>query len=208
MGWHKLGRRICPKGKTFVLTILRYIYMELLRHEWDTNVHIWTSNWAWRLDITISIIMNLNYNCQSLKKFGQIVNSQFYITLIGLTKWLSPIVIVPKKNGKLQICVNYHQFMNSLTKKDPFCHNPTLGLTTKARAWKVAGQEGSPWLTSHISRSAKSVKGWTLTLPSELPFWELESQWTSESSKGDCRGQNPLDWRVIYIIERYWNVDV
>ncbi len=40
MGWHKLGRRICPKGKTFVLTILRYIYMELLRHEWDTNVHI------------------------------------------------------------------------------------------------------------------------------------------------------------------------
>ncbi len=44
----------------------------------------------------------------------------------------------------------------------------------------------------------KSVKEWTLT----LPFWELESQWTPKSSEGDCRGQNPLDWKIIYIIEK------
>jgi len=47
----------------------------------------------------------------------------------------------------------------------------------------------------------KSVKEWTLTLLSELSFWELEFQWTLEYSKGNFRGQNPLDWRVIYIIE-------
>jgi hypothetical protein len=47
----------------------------------------------------------------------------------------------------------------------------------------------------------KSVREWTLTLPSEPPFWELESQWTFESSKGDCKGQNLLDWKKIYIIE-------
>ncbi len=45
-----------------------------------------------------------------------------------------------------------------------------------------------------------NVREWTLTIPSELPFWELESWWTFESSKSDCRGQNSLDWRVLYII--------
>jgi hypothetical protein len=36
---------------------------------------------------------------------------------------------------------------------------------------------------------------WTLTLPSELPCWELES--TLES---DCKGQNPSPWGNLYII--------
>jgi len=45
-----------------------------------------------------------------------------------------------------------------------------------------------------------SVREWTLTLPNELPLWELESQWTSKFSKNNCKGQNPLDWRVPYII--------
>jgi hypothetical protein len=47
----------------------------------------------------------------------------------------------------------------------------------------------------------KSVRERTLTLPSELPFWELESRWTSKSSKGNCKGQNPMDWTIFYIIE-------
>ncbi len=44
---------------------------------------------------------------------------------------------------------------------------------------------------SHLMLSGvqKNAKEWTLTLPSELPFWE-----------GYCNGQSPLDWRVIYII--------
>ncbi len=46
------------------------------------------------------------------------------------------------------------------------------------------------------------MKEWTLTFPSELPFWELESQWTPKSSKGDCRGQYPSFWKVHYIIEK------
>jgi len=33
--------------------------------------------------------------------------------------WLSPIMIVPQKNGKLCICVDYRQ-LNFLTKKDPY----------------------------------------------------------------------------------------
>jgi hypothetical protein len=41
---------------------------------------------------------------------------------------------------------------------------------------------------------------WTFTLPSELPFWELESRWTQKFLESDCRGHNPLDWGVPYII--------
>jgi hypothetical protein len=33
--------------------------------------------------------------------------------------WLSPIVVVPKKNGKLRICVDFIKF-NAATKKDPY----------------------------------------------------------------------------------------
>jgi len=45
-----------------------------------------------------------------------------------------------------------------------------------------------------------SVKEWTFTLPRELPPWELESQWTSKCSKNDCKGQNLMNWRIIYTI--------
>ncbi len=34
-------------------------------------------------------------------------------------KWLSPIIIVPKKNGKLHICVDC-KWLNTLAKKDPY----------------------------------------------------------------------------------------
>jgi hypothetical protein len=51
-----------------------------------------------------------------------------------------------------------------------------------------------------LSRMQESVREWTPTFPNELPLWELESKWTPESSKGDCMGQNSLDWEVPYII--------
>ncbi len=51
-----------------------------------------------------------------------------------------------------------------------------------------------------LSGMQKNVKERTLTLPNELPFCEFESQWTSESLEGNCRGQNSLDWKVFYII--------
>jgi hypothetical protein len=69
--------------------------------------------------------------------------------------------------------------------------NPNLGFTTKARACKVAGQKGSSGVTSHAPRNVGECEG-TSTLPSELPLWELESQWTPEFLKNNCRGQNSL----------------
>jgi hypothetical protein len=56
---------------------------------------------------------------------------------------------------------------------------------------KGAGQE-----------ECERVWKWRLTLPNELPFWELESQWTLEPLKSNCKGQNTSHWRVLYIIEK------
>ncbi len=42
-----------------------------------------------------------------------------FIYLIETTQWLFPFIIVPKKNGKLWICVDYHK-LNVQTKKDLF----------------------------------------------------------------------------------------
>ncbi len=42
-----------------------------------------------------------------------------FIYPIDTMQWLSPLVIVPKKNGKFKICVDYRK-LNTLTRKDPF----------------------------------------------------------------------------------------
>jgi hypothetical protein len=39
----------------------------------------------------------------------------------------------------------------------------------------------------------KSVREWTLTLPTELSLWELEFWWTLEFSESNYRAQNSLD---------------
>ncbi len=87
----------------------------------------------------------------------------------------------------------------------PKCHNLSLRLTTKAKACESAGQEGGPRDTSYTPRSAKKLREWALTLSSELPLGELESQWIPESSRSNYRGQNPLDWKVLYIIRKLLN---
>jgi hypothetical protein len=46
----------------------------------------------------------------------------------------------------------------------------------------------------------ESVREWTLTLPRELPPWELKSWWTTECSESDCKNQNPMDWGFPYTI--------
>ena len=42
-----------------------------------------------------------------------------FIYPVPFSKWVSPIVIVPKKNGKLQICQDFRA-LNKATKKDYF----------------------------------------------------------------------------------------
>jgi hypothetical protein len=44
-------------------------------------------------------------------------------------------------------------------------HNPSLGFATKAKAYKVVGQEGSPGVTSRALGSAKECEGMNLHIP-------------------------------------------
>jgi hypothetical protein len=46
----------------------------------------------------------------------------------------------------------------------------------------------------------KNVKEWTHTFHKGFPLWELDSSWTPKFSKGDCKNQNSLDWRIPYTI--------
>jgi hypothetical protein len=42
-----------------------------------------------------------------------------FIEFVEETTWLTPIVIVPKKNGKLKIYINFKK-LNATTKKNPY----------------------------------------------------------------------------------------
>jgi hypothetical protein len=44
------------------------------------------------------------------------------------------------------------------------------------------------------------MREWTLTLPRQLPLWEMESWWILKTSESDCKGQNPMACGVLYII--------
>jgi hypothetical protein len=78
----------------------------------------------------------------------------------------------------------------------------TLALGSRPRQGLARLRAKKEARESHLvlPRVQKSVRAWTLALPSELPFWELESQWALESSESDFRGQNPSVRRVFYII--------
>jgi hypothetical protein len=67
-------------------------------------------------------------------------------------------------------------------------------------------------LGSHISCSRECKKVWgneAPTLPNELPLWELESQWTPESSEGNSRGQKSLMEIFFISLESYqWGLQL
>jgi hypothetical protein len=46
------------------------------------------------------------------------------------------------------------------------------------------------------------VREWTLTLPRQLPLWEMESRWTPKISESDLRGQNSMAYGVPYNIRK------
>jgi hypothetical protein len=70
---------------------------------------------------------------------------------------------------------------------------------------KRCGPRGKPG--SHISCSRKCKRVWgnepSHSQVSSHLIWELESKWTFKFLEINCKGQNPLDWRVPYIIEKF-----
>ena len=62
--------------------------------------------------------MNPNYAKAVKEDLEKLLKASF-IEPVDQATWLSPIVVVPKKNGKLRICVDFRRF-NAATKKDPY----------------------------------------------------------------------------------------
>jgi hypothetical protein len=62
--------------------------------------------------------MNPNYATIVKQDLDKLLNVGF-IALVEEVSWISPIVIVSKKNGKLMIYMDFQQF-NATTKKDPY----------------------------------------------------------------------------------------
>ncbi|MCO5557383.1 hypothetical protein L7F22_010946 [Adiantum nelumboides] len=62
--------------------------------------------------------MNPNYAKKVKEEIDNLLKAGF-ITEVEISDWLFPIVVVPKKNGKLRVCVDY-RMLNTQTIKDPF----------------------------------------------------------------------------------------
>jgi hypothetical protein len=71
------------------------------------------------------------------------------------------------------------------------------------------GQEGGMRVTSYAPENAKNVKEWTLTFPSELPLWELESQMDISNLQSAIEGVKTHRLEELFIsLKIYWNLDV
>jgi len=62
--------------------------------------------------------LNPNYATIIKQDINKLLAIRF-IQSIEEATWLSPIVVVPKKNGKLKIYINFKK-LNATTKKDPY----------------------------------------------------------------------------------------
>jgi len=76
-----------------------------------------------------------------------------------------------------------NDFFVILQKK--ICCNPSLGSWPRQGLARV--------------RAKREARESHLMLPG---MQELESRWTPKSSKINCRGQNPMNWRILYIIKK------
>jgi hypothetical protein len=81
------------------------------------------------------------------------------------------------------------------------CHNPSLGLATKARGCKVAGQKGDS-RALHMLPRVQRLWG---KEPSHSQVNSHVGSWSPERTPGslerDCKGQNSFPRRIICIIE-------
>ncbi len=62
--------------------------------------------------------MNPNYVASIKQDIDKLLTIGF-IQMVEEATWLSPIAVVPKKNGKLKICVDFKK-LNKATKKNPY----------------------------------------------------------------------------------------
>jgi hypothetical protein len=85
------------------------------------------------------------------------------------------------------------------------CHNPNLGLASKARACKVTGQEGSPIVTFHCLGSVGECEGMNLHTPKWAPILGVGVLMDSQIFKEQLQGSKTIamksslyHWKFLY----------
>ncbi len=108
---------------------LKGIPLELVQHKIELNTSI-------PLAHQTRYILNFNYVATVKHDIDKLFEAWF-IQLVEEATWLSPIVVVPKKNGKLIICVDFRK-LNKATKKNPYFlpfSNKVLNTITRYEAY-------------------------------------------------------------------------
>jgi hypothetical protein len=80
--------------------------------------------------------LNPNYATVAKEDIDKLLTTKFVESIEEAT-WLSPIVVVPKKNGKLGIYIDFKK-LNAATKKDPYplaFTNEVLNTITRYEAY-------------------------------------------------------------------------
>jgi hypothetical protein len=136
----------------------------------------------------------LNKKTKPLSKLHKVcfihpITHSFWVEIIYISCYIQNQIPISSTKNTTPYEIWRHRKLTSAHLHVFECCNPSLGLTTKARGCKVASQAEHSGVTSHAPRSAKSVREWTLTLPSELPCWELESQMDSHIFKVQLQSQ-------------------
>jgi hypothetical protein len=73
-----------------------------------------------------------------------------------------------------------------------YCHNPSLGLTTKARACKSVGQERGLGSTSYTPGSARECERMNVHTPKWAPTWGVGVPMDSRIFKEQLHGPKPI----------------
>jgi hypothetical protein len=93
----------------------------IAQHQIELDISIPPTHQAWYR-------MNPNYTTTIKQDLDKLLIASF-ITLVEEVTWLSPIVVVLKKNSKLQICMDFCK-LNVATKKDPYLLPLLLRIST------------------------------------------------------------------------------
>ncbi len=92
--------------------------------------------------------------------------------------------------------------------KERSCCNPSLGLATKARACKVAGQEGNSGVMSHAPMSVRKCEGMNPHIPKGASTLGVGVLVDSRIFRERLQGSNSMDYGVHYIIKKFLNLNV
>jgi hypothetical protein len=106
---------------------------------------------------------------------------------------------------QIQCSYNYLCYLTLLSTWWGYCMHTwpvaILGLGSRPRqkGYKGAGQREARESHQGLPRVYESVREWTLTLPRQLPLWEMESRWTPKTSESNLRGQISMACGALYI---------